>query len=307
MKEEKFIYIYTNKINGHQYVGQTNNLQKRFNGHKSDSYNKNSHSYDYPLHRAIRKYGLENFTFEVLESGLTQDQANKRESYWIEQKQTHISQGGYNITKGGDSHLGQKVSWEELKEKGKVFSGEEIEDIQQRLINGEKYDDIINIYAPRLKRSFLSNLNQGVNYKNPNLTYPLKTNFSGEGRFSKEEIKNIKEEIKQGINYSDICDKYKIKSKGFLSMVNSGKYYYDPNEKYPLIVKGCADKTWIHDCLQDIIFSSDSLAQIAKKYNKAESTIKKLGQGRANKQKHLLYPIRSYREENKKIFKEYFM
>ena len=45
MKKDKFIYIYTNKINGHQYVGQTNDIQKRFNGHKSDSYNKNSHSY----------------------------------------------------------------------------------------------------------------------------------------------------------------------------------------------------------------------------------------------------------------------
>ena len=39
-------------------------------------------------------------------------------------------------------------------------------------------------------------------------------------------------------------------------------------EKYPLIVKGCADKSWILPCLKDIIFSADSLSQIAKKYNK---------------------------------------
>lgn len=287
--------------------GQTNNLQKRFNGHKSDSYNENSHSYNYPLHKAIRKYGIENFTFEVLESGLTQEQANKQEQYWIETKKTHISQGGYNITQGGDSHTGQKLTWEQLKEKGKIFSGEEIEDLQTRLLNGEKYDDIINFYTPRLTRSFLSNLNQGINYRNPNLKYPLKTDFSGEGNFSKEEIKGIKNEIKQGLSYSLICKKHNIKSKGFISMINTGKYYFDKNEKYPLITKGCADKSWIHDCLYDIIYSKDSLAKIAEKYNKAESTIKKLGQGRANKQEYLIYPIRSNLEKNKEIFKKYYM
>ena len=27
MEKDKFIYLYVNKINGHQYVGQTNNIQ----------------------------------------------------------------------------------------------------------------------------------------------------------------------------------------------------------------------------------------------------------------------------------------
>ena len=158
-------------------------------------------------------------------------------------------------------------------------------------------------YSPRLTRTFLSNINHGTNYKNPDLKYPLKTNFSGEGHFTKEQIQAIKQDIKSGLSYSVICKKYGIASPGFISMVNSGKYYYDPNEKYPLIVKGCADKSWIHDCLYDIIYSTESLVQIAKKYGKAESTVKKLAQGRANKQDNLVYPIRSHLEENRKIFK----
>ena len=306
MEDKKFIYVYTNNINGHEYVGQTNNIQLRFNGHKSDSYNKNSHNYNYPLHVAIRKYGLENFTFQVLESDLTQEQANEREIYWIKKRRSHIKDGGYNISLGGDGYSREKLTWEELKEKGKLFTGEEIELIQQKLIKGEKYDDIIEYFSPRLTKTFLSNINRGTNYKNPKLDYPLKKDFSGEGRFSKEEIKQIKEDIKSGINYSDIAKKWNIKSKGFISMVNTGKYYYDPTETYPLLLKGCADKSWIRGCLKDIIFSSDSLVKIAKKYNKAESTIKKLGQGRANKQDYLIYPLRSHREENKEIFNKYF-
>lgn len=301
-----YIYVYTNKINGHQYVGQTNNLQKRYNGHKSDSFNKNSHSYNYPFHAAIRKYGIENFTFEVIEEIATEDEANEREKYWIKEKRSHISEGGYNITFGGDGCQKGKIPWEELLNKGKIFSGEEILDIQQRLINGEKYDDIIAFYSPRLTRTFLSNLNNGVNYKNPNLAYPLKKDFSGEGQFSKEEISKIKEEIKSGIKYSEIQQRHGIKSASFISMINSGKYYFDPKEKYPLIVKGCADKTWIKACLYDIIYSDMSLVKIAEKYHKAESTIKKLGQGRANKQDYLIYPIRSYLEQNREIFKNHF-
>lgn len=272
-----YIYIYTNKLNGHQYIGQTNNIQKRYNGHKSDSFNPNSHSYNYPLHNAIRKYGLNNFSFEIIETVETPEQANEREEYWIKEKKSHVSEGGYNITFGGDGHSVEKLPWEELVERGKVFSGEEILDIQNRLIKGEKYDDIMKYYAPRLTRTFLSNINHGTNYKNPNLTYPLKTDFSGEGAFSKNEIAEIKQEIKSGMKYSEIQAKHGIKSAGFISMINSGKYYFDPNETYPLIVKGCADKSWINNCLYDIIYSDLSLAKIAEKYGKAESTIKKLG------------------------------
>lgn len=300
-----YIYVYTNKINGHQYVGQTNNLKLRFNGHKSDSYNKNSHSYNYPLHAAIRKYGIDNFEFKVLEEVETQEKANEREKFWIKEKKSHVSFGGYNISFGGGGYSREKLTWEELKEKGKLFTGEEIEDIQNRLLNNEKYVDIISFYAPRLTSSFLSNLNNGWNYKNPSLNYPLKKDFVGEGRFSKEEIKVIKDEIKSGLIYKEIKKRHGIKSIGLLSLINSGKIYHDDNEKYPLIVKGCADKSWINSCLYDIIFTSLTLKDIAKKYNKSPSTIKKLAGGQANKQNYLIYPIRAHLNENKELYKSH--
>lgn len=300
-----YIYVYTNKINGHQYVGQTNDVRKRYNGHKSNAYNKKDRQYNYPLSGAIRKYGIENFDFEVIEEVNTREEANEREIYWIKEKKSYVSQGGYNVSYGG--HVG-KVEWDKLKNRSKIFTGEEIEDIQKRLVNNEKYNDIVKYYYPRLTKTFLSNINNGTNYKNPNLSYPLKKDFSGEkGSFSKEELQEIRQEIKQGIIYADIAKRHHITSIGLISMINSGKAYFDKNEKYPLIVKGCADKSWIPDCLHDIVFSSDSLSSIAKKYGKSEATIKKLGEGFANKQKYLIYPIRSHLEENKEIFKKYYM
>ena len=57
MKVFGVIYLITNKINGLQYVGQTNNLKKRIKAHKhGDQY----------IDRAIRKHGLEHFSCKVI-------------------------------------------------------------------------------------------------------------------------------------------------------------------------------------------------------------------------------------------------
>ncbi|MBQ6005770.1 MAG: GIY-YIG nuclease family protein [Selenomonadaceae bacterium] len=56
------IYLITNTLNGKMYVGQTRQkLSSRIYGHKS---NKGKSAIDV----AIRKYGWENFTVEVLET-----------------------------------------------------------------------------------------------------------------------------------------------------------------------------------------------------------------------------------------------
>lgn len=53
------VYKITNLINGKCYIGQSVQLKTRFCCHRK-------HNEDSLIHRAIRKYGLENFSFEVL-------------------------------------------------------------------------------------------------------------------------------------------------------------------------------------------------------------------------------------------------
>ena len=43
-----YIYKYTNKINGHAYIGKTNNVERRKREHKSNAYNP-SNSFYYSL------------------------------------------------------------------------------------------------------------------------------------------------------------------------------------------------------------------------------------------------------------------
>ena len=59
------IYCYTNLINNKKYVGQTNNLDRRIREHKSNAFNPKSVNYNNILHKAMRKYGYDNFEIKV--------------------------------------------------------------------------------------------------------------------------------------------------------------------------------------------------------------------------------------------------
>lgn len=91
------IYVITNNVNGKQYVGATNfALKKRFKEHCHDA--KSDRCKDRPLYSDMNKYGIENFSIEALEECLEEDRFS-RESYWIDQLDTHNN--GYNYTFGG--------------------------------------------------------------------------------------------------------------------------------------------------------------------------------------------------------------
>ena len=71
---KKHIYKITNKINGRCYIGQTNNPKRRFQEHKNMGYTDGTGKL---LYYAFNKYGIENFTFEVIDSGENYDELEK--------------------------------------------------------------------------------------------------------------------------------------------------------------------------------------------------------------------------------------
>lgn len=90
------IYKITNKINGKIYIGQSNNCERRFQEHCSPSRANQSRI---PVDLAIKKYGKENFTFEIVEQ-CTLEQLNDKEEYWI--KYFNSIEKGYNCNAGGN-------------------------------------------------------------------------------------------------------------------------------------------------------------------------------------------------------------
>lgn len=98
-----YIYCYKNKLNGHTYVGQTSNIERRHKEHMSRAFNENHNEYNSLFHKKIREYGKDNFTLEILEIIDTTNRSlvDEREIYWIEEKKSFVQDGGYNLTKGG--------------------------------------------------------------------------------------------------------------------------------------------------------------------------------------------------------------
>ena len=64
------IYKIENCLNGHIYIGMTNDFERRMNEHINTSFNENSKDFNSPIHRALRKYGVENFTCEIIEDNI---------------------------------------------------------------------------------------------------------------------------------------------------------------------------------------------------------------------------------------------
>jgi group I intron endonuclease len=103
------IYTLTNRTNGKQYVGKTQETaQKRFRQHCRDV-KKGSET---AIHRAIRKYGPEAFLVETIDTANTKEELNQKEREWISKLGTF---GVYNMTPGGEG-TGHKIS-EETKRK----------------------------------------------------------------------------------------------------------------------------------------------------------------------------------------------
>lgn len=94
-EEKTGIYKITNLNNQKTYIGQATNLAERIRQHI-----KCGIGIDTPnnkLYNAMMKYGVENYSFEVIEE-CSREELNKREAFWIEFY--HSQDFGYNMTKG---------------------------------------------------------------------------------------------------------------------------------------------------------------------------------------------------------------
>lgn len=100
------IYKYTNKTNGHCYIGQSINIERRKSSHLTSAFNSNTSDYNSQFHQAIRKYGINNFDFEIL-AELSKEEYSKEfldelEKFFI--KYYDSFKNGYNATEGGNSN-----------------------------------------------------------------------------------------------------------------------------------------------------------------------------------------------------------
>ena len=154
------IYKITNTINNKIYIGQSVHIKKRWSEHKS--YYTDSQT---PLYKAMQKYGVEYFDFEIIEE-CSIAELDEKEQYYIQEFNSLVP-NGYNIQLGGqDCRLTpneQILMIINLLKTTKLT----FEEISQQ--TGYDYRNLFKI-------------NSGELWKMDNETYPLRTpkNYSKE-------------------------------------------------------------------------------------------------------------------------------
>lgn len=150
------IYKIENLINGKVYIGQSKDILKRWRIHRCCR-SERSH---YPLYRAFAKYGLENFSFEILEE-CDSSLLNAKEEYWGTQFDCYVP-NGYNQAKFGNSQsVPQKLSVKL------------VEEIKERLILREEItrQELAEEYGVTIDT--IRDINVGRTWFDSSLTYPL--------------------------------------------------------------------------------------------------------------------------------------
>lgn len=187
------IYMITNRINNKKYVGQTiQPIGRRWARHLSSGN---------ALFGAVKKYGKENFSIEVIDTASSIEELNQKEIDWIKKLNT-LSPNGYNLKSGGHcggtpcaetlkrqslSHIGKKISLETRKKMSEAQKlaqlRPEVVEAKRKRMTGNKYTTGVvpwnkGIAWPKEIREKLSKANMG------------KTPWLGK-RHSKESIAKI--------------------------------------------------------------------------------------------------------------------
>ena len=107
------VYKITNKVNNKVYIGITSKgISARWKEHIYSA----EHGCPFKLHNAIRKYGKENFSIELIDFCNSWEELTEKEQYYISEYKSLQDEYGYNMTEGRDGTFG-RCHTEETKEK----------------------------------------------------------------------------------------------------------------------------------------------------------------------------------------------
>lgn len=217
------VYCITNKINQKKYVGLSKNILRRWSEHKRVPFNPNSKEYDYPLYGAIRKYGIENFDFSILEE-CKEEELQEKEKYWIQYFDVLNKDKGYNLTEGGEYRCLKEEDHPNAK-----LTKEDVVFCRKEYAKGSTSRDIYDTYfSDVITYGGFQKMWHGGTWKNV-MPEVFETNPHKKQKLTEEDILDIRTKFYQGMPVQDIDKIYKDKySHSTISRTINKKDFY-PN------------------------------------------------------------------------------
>lgn len=215
---EKAIYKITNKINNKIYIGQSSNPHRRWLEHINNYYKKEKSL----ISQAIQKYGVENFSFEIL--GWFEDY-NEKEKYYIKLFRT-IAPYGYNIQFGGnepphfhgEEHPNASITQELAKKIQLQAMDWSIP--RKKIVKDNKIT--FNIFR---------HINEGNSWHDDNLNYPLRPDEKILNEIRAKKVIELLQTTK--LSQSEIAKRVGW-NRSAITMINIGKNHRQENLSYPI-------------------------------------------------------------------------
>jgi group I intron endonuclease len=177
------IYLITNVVNQKKYTGFTSDAKQRWIEHQFYSYDPAHPKHSY-IHRAMHKYGLDNFTFEVIYQSLDgKHTLDEMEAYFIKEYDT-FGPNGYNLTSGGEGNPGYKKTPEQIENHRRTLVGRKHTEEHKRklseLQSGENHN-MFGIPKPQTVKDKISATKTGCKWWNNGTESKTSHERPGEG------------------------------------------------------------------------------------------------------------------------------
>lgn len=199
-----YVYKITNKINNKLYIGITNDYKKRWSNHKC------CNSPNMVIARAIKKYGVDNFVFEILFSGLSIEEAEEKEIELISSLNTLVP-NGYNVEKGGRHANGPSLFGENNHNANLTYEEAKYIKNNRNIPMYVLYED----YSEKISYEAFKKIYNNLTYTNiiPTVDcYPKNLEFSCQFTSSKidyGDVVKLRNQYKDGVHWKEAYKDYK--------------------------------------------------------------------------------------------------
>ena len=169
------IYGIQNTLTGEWYVGQSQNIRKRYNTHMrhlAAGCHENEH-----LQRSFNKYGEEHFSFQLLER-CSVTELDECEKKWIAEKNS--KEHGFNMTYGGGGMRGYHFSDEVRERMSAAHKGHAVSEEQKQKMSLSKSGENHHFFGKHLSEEHKQKLSETFKVLNAHLRKPVVCVETGE-------------------------------------------------------------------------------------------------------------------------------
>lgn len=203
------------------YIGQTVQHPpiKRWIDHYKETNNSKNELY---LYRAIRRYGIENFTFQIIEQNIALESLNEVEIKYIKQYNSNNSKYGYNLTKGGEFTHASKITEQTVKSIIYAIENE----------HEKTFVEIGKIFG--VSRDMVSDINTGATWYFDDKSYPIRDNSCLKNKLKEQDVYDIYTKLRNKFSLSDIAKEYGVSVTNISNINNGIIYKFLDDNSYPI-------------------------------------------------------------------------